>query len=396
MIGTGVLTTSGFTVFYTQSNQLMLWLWVIGGVVAICGALTIAELAAALPRSGGDYVFLYEAYGPLVAFLSGWVSFLIGFGAPIAAISFAAATYLTAPFVVQLGSPGLARLVIASLAIVLMACVHNVGTSRSIQVQGGTTLIKLAVLMLLAVCGIAAGRDNFDNLNDRPPITFGVAQSMAFSLVFIAYSYTGWNGAAYLAGEIKDPGKQLPRAIILGTVLVILIYLALNLMFALASPAAQLIARVPVVDGEPQVSVLAPIAEISATNLFGKSASSIVSVAIGLTMMASLSAYVLTGPRVAFAMARAGHFPDYVGRLSRQGTPSRAIVLQCGLGTRSALDQLVRVDRHLRGRRPVDVHDAERRRRLRPAMEAARLAPAVPHARLPGRPRHLPGRDGAS
>src|ERR671916_478732 len=150
MIGTGVLTTSGFTVFFVGSNQLMLALWVVGGVVALCGALTIAELSASLPRSGGDYVYLYEAYGPLAAFLSGWVSFLIGFGGPIALSAFAAAKYLLVPFHLDESITPLAQKGVATLAILVFALVHSSGRTGTIRVQGGATILKLGILGLLA------------------------------------------------------------------------------------------------------------------------------------------------------------------------------------------------------------------------------------------------------
>lgn len=328
MVGTGVLTTSGFTVFYTGSNQLMLWLWVLGGLVALCGALSLAELAAALPRTGGDYVFLYEAFGPLVAFLSGWVSFFIGFGAPIAASAFAAAKYFVRPLDPSLADSIVLQQVIATVAIVLMSIVHVSGHHRSIRVQGVTTVVKMAVLGLLAIAGVVAGRGNLSNLADRPPMSGGVLQSMAFSLVFIAYAYTGWNGAAYLAGEIENPQKRLPRAILLGTGLVLALYLVLNLMYALAISSSDLKAMVPIVDGEPKVEVVAPIAEIASRRLFGPRAADVLSIAVGLTMLASLSAFVLTGPRVAYAMARAGQFPGLFGRVAPNGTPALATALQ--------------------------------------------------------------------
>ena len=133
MIGTGVLTTSGFTVYFVGSNQLMLVLWVVGGVLALCGALTLCELSAALPRSGGDYVFLSEAYGPLAAFLSGWVSFLIGFGGPIAASASASAKYLLAPLRLGDGSAAVAQAAVASTAIVALGVIHCRGRGSTIR-----------------------------------------------------------------------------------------------------------------------------------------------------------------------------------------------------------------------------------------------------------------------
>ena len=169
MIGTGVLTTSGFTVYFVGSNQLMLALWVIGGLVALCGALTVAELAASLPRSGGDYVYLYEAYGPLAAFLSGWVSFLIGFGGPIALSAFAAAKYLLVPLHLDESITPLAQKGVATLAILAFALVHSSGRTGTVRVQGGATLLKLGILGLLAVAGLAAGWGRWDHFADRPP-----------------------------------------------------------------------------------------------------------------------------------------------------------------------------------------------------------------------------------
>ncbi|MBX6315202.1 MAG: amino acid permease, partial [Isosphaeraceae bacterium] len=146
MVGTGVLTTSGYTMYLVGSNQLMLVLWVVGGLIAVCGALAQAELSAMLPRSGGDYVFLYEAYGPLAAFLTGWVSFLIGFGGPIAASAFAAAKYLLAPLAIGGTREVIAQQTLASVAIVTLGVVHASGPGRSILAQGGMTVVKLGIL----------------------------------------------------------------------------------------------------------------------------------------------------------------------------------------------------------------------------------------------------------
>ena len=157
MVGVGVLTTSGFTVFFVGSNQWMLVLWAIGGLFAVCGALSQAELSALLPRSGGDYVFLHEAYGPLAAFLSGWVSFLIGFAGPIAVLGDAAATYLLAPLALEGTLGRVAVRGLASLAIVVLAEVHSSGRRWSIYVQGWSTAINLVVLGLFVVAGLAVG-----------------------------------------------------------------------------------------------------------------------------------------------------------------------------------------------------------------------------------------------
>jgi basic amino acid/polyamine antiporter, APA family len=325
MIGTGVLTTSGFTVYAVGSNQLMLALWVVGGLLAVCGALTLCELAAALPHSGGDYVYLREAYGPLAAFLSGWVSFLIGFGAPIAASATASAHYFLAPADLDEATGSLARPAIASVAILGLTGVHSLGRRSTILAQAGMTSLKLVILIGLAVSGLMAGEGEWSHLADRPPLTADLVVAMAASLVYISYAYTGWNTAAYVAGEVADPQTTMPRAIILGTGLVVVIYLALNTAYALALSAADVRA---IVERAGSVEAVAPIAQIMATRLFGAAVAAPLSIALGLTLLASVSAYVVTGPRVAAAMARDGLFPAVAGRSSARGLPIAAMLLQ--------------------------------------------------------------------
>src|SRR5262249_22179432 len=149
MVGVGVLTTSGYTVAAVGSNQLMLGLWLVGGTIALCGALTIAELSAALPASGGEYIYLFEAYGPVVAFLSGWVAFMIGFAAPIAAASFAAASYMLAPFGLRAATDRVVIKGCATLAILAFSVIHTSGGSRAARVHSAVTLLKLGVLAAL-------------------------------------------------------------------------------------------------------------------------------------------------------------------------------------------------------------------------------------------------------
>ena len=325
MVGTGVLTTSGFSMYYLGSNQLMLVLWVVGGVLAVCGALTLCELTAMMPRSGGDYVYLLESYGPVVAFLSGWVSFLIGFGGPIAATSSASANYLLVPFGLPVGTEAILRPTLASLLILTLAVFHCFGRDSSIWTQGMMTLVKLAILVSLALAGIALGWGRWESLAERPPITLGVVKTMALSLVFVTYAYTGWNAASYLAGEVDQPQRTMPRAILFGTALVTALYLLLNLAYALAIPPS-VIQRL-VIDPK-HVEVVAPIAKIAAEQLVGARIANPLSIAIGLTLMASVSAYVLTGPRVLMAMASAGQFPSWAGRVSGRGAPILATVVQ--------------------------------------------------------------------
>jgi APA family basic amino acid/polyamine antiporter len=329
MVGTGVLTTSGFTVYDVGSNQLMLGLWVVGGVVAACGALSLCELTAAMPRTGGDYVYLQEAYGPLVAFLSGWVSFLIGFAAPSASAAFGSAKYLTAPLGLNPSSAETVQRALATALVLLFVGIHVSGRRQTASVQGWITAAKLVLLGLFVVAGLAVGWPNYAHLADRPPLAETPIVPMMFSLVYIAYAYIGWNAASYLAGEFVDAQRQLPRAILIGTLGVVVLYLGLNVVYALALSAADVKAIVDDPGNPSGKGAIAPIAELAARRLFGLRWSAPLSVAVGLMLLSSLSAYVLTGPRVIYAMAVARQFPAVAGKLTaRAGTPGVASLMQ--------------------------------------------------------------------
>lgn len=329
MVGVGVLTTSGYTVALVKSNQWMLALWVLGGVTALSGALTLAELSAAIPKTGGDYVYLYEAYGPLPAFLSGWVSFLIGFSAPSASAGFAAAKYALAPFLPPGPTTVFWERTLATAAIVAFALIHVSGRKRTANVQGWITALKLAVLGVVVLAGLSIGWPNCANLADRTPLTGDSAMTMMASMVYVSYAYIGWNAASYMAGEVRNPQRTLPRAILLGTGGVLVLYVLLNVVYALALRPADIAAIVADPANHEGLDAVAPIAQIAAKRLFGPSWSTPLSVAIGAMLLSTLSAYVLIGPRVIFAMAQAGQFPRIAARLTRRAeTPAIATVFQ--------------------------------------------------------------------
>ncbi|MGP0068989.1 MAG: APC family permease [Isosphaeraceae bacterium] len=325
MVGTGVLTTSGFTVASVGSNMWMLLLWVLGGITAVCGALTLAELSASMPRTGGDYIYLHEAYGPLPAFLSGWVSFVIGFAAPSAASAFGMAKYLLAPFPIPAERVMLWQRGLGTAAILIFAVIHVSGRRQTSTVQTWITAIKIALLVAFAVAGLVVGWPHTANLMDPKPLDGKLTLTLLSSLIYIYYAYTGWNAAAYMAGEVREPQKLLPRAVLLGTGGVLLLYLALNVVYALALSADDVGAIVK----ERGFEAVAPIAQIAAERLFGSRWSDPLSIAIGLMLLSSLSAYLLIGPRVLFAMAQAGQFPSVAARLTpRANTPAIATLFQ--------------------------------------------------------------------
>ncbi len=327
MVGVGILTTSGYTVLGTGSNFAMIMLWALGGVVALCGALTIAELAAALPKSGGDYVYLHEAFGPLPAFLSGWVSFLLGFAGPIAVASLTASEYFLKAAGAATGGGVVTPARLATILVLVFGVIHTRPRSGTVRVQAAVTMIKLGFLIAFAVGGIVLGAPRYENLLDPPTLEPKLVPTMLLSLVYISYGYTGWNAASYIAGEIRDPGRRLPRAILIGTGLVTALYLALNTAYALALSAAD-IAKIA---QRPGPDPLASFARDAAEVLFGTRVAGIFGVMIGLILLSTVSAYVLTGPRVLHAMAVAGHFPRFAARLSKRSkTPALATWLQVG------------------------------------------------------------------
>jgi APA family basic amino acid/polyamine antiporter len=327
MIGTGIFTITGFMARDVPHPLLILGLWLIGGLIALCGALSVGELGAMLPYAGGEYVYLKRGYGPLWGYLAGWISFCVGFSAPIAAAGIAVSEY-TAYFLPALSplktvtlhlGPAAFKLswgqVVAVGVIFAFGGIHYFGLKSSRMVQVGITALKITLLFLFVLAGIYVGRGHWGNL------TIGVVGElsparMGVSLIFVMYAYSGWNAATYIAGEIKNPGRNLPRALILGTVTVILLYLGFNLFYLLALPLENL-AGVVRVGSE------------SALALFGPGITGIMTVIFIISLLACVSAMVFVGPRVYYAMAKDNLFFGTFRRVHPKfATPDRAILLQ--------------------------------------------------------------------
>jgi APA family basic amino acid/polyamine antiporter len=292
-------------------------LWVIGGIVALAGALCYAELGAAFPQAGGDYVYLREAYGPLAGFLSGWASLTIGFGAAIAASSASFAAYFLR--VVPLAQEN--SLIAKGLSLLLLwtlTLVHAQGIIVGGTAQRLLTTTKVAAIMAFLVGGLAIGRGSWTHLTMATTDTAPTAGAIAVALVFIGYTYLGWNVAGYIAAEIAEPSRTLPRVIIGGTMLVAVLYLSLNLMYLFALPVA-IMAQPPVL----------PVAERAATALWGAASGRFVAAVLCASIAGAVSAMVWAGPRVYWAMARDGVFASWFSTVHpRTGAPGRAIVLQ--------------------------------------------------------------------
>ena len=314
-VGIGIFTTTGFLARDLGDPFWILALWGVGGALALAGALSYAELGSAMPRVGGEYVYLREAFGRPLAFLSGWTSFTIGFGAAIAAASIGFAEYLATLLPASLAQT--APTLPAIALVWILTGIHLLGVEGGGRFQRLITIVKIGGVLLLLVAAFASGGGSWEHLSAaRVEVEprLGVA---AVGLIFVLYSFAGWNAAAYIAGEIRHPERNLPRALIAGTVFVALFYLAINLFYFYALPASVLAA-------EPVL----PIAEKAAAALLGPRASSIVAALLCLSIAGAASSMIWAGPRVTWAMAQDGVVPRALGARSGAGAPTAAILLQ--------------------------------------------------------------------
>jgi APA family basic amino acid/polyamine antiporter len=318
MVGAGILVSPGYMMAFLDNYTAIFGLWILGGLLALCGALCVAELAAALPRAGGEYVYILEAYGPMPAFLSGWTSFFLGFSAPLAVVSYISALYLLTPFGLVANQTDRLVQVTAAAIIVAITVPNLIGHRQSAWTQNLTTILKLGLFVAIVVLAFLFGEGKWANIVQGQSIRQVELGTAATQLFYVMFAYSGWNAAGYVAGEVKNPGTVLPRSLLLGTALVIVLYLALNLVFAYAVP----IKDVGFTNAEQ-------VPQLAVENLFGTRASGIFSVAVGLTFLATVSAFIITGARICYAMAGDGLFPSVAGRLSKRGqVPVYAMIAQ--------------------------------------------------------------------
>ena len=327
VVGAGIFLTPGLVAGMVPGPLSFLGLWLLGGILALLGALSYAELAARRPRAGGEYVYLREGFGPLAGFLSGWTSFVAGFSGAIAAAAVGFAEYLgrllpaaanAQPMLeLSLGfwTLGLSpRSMVALLVIALFTLVHLSGLGAGRVVQNLLAMLNVLTIALLVAVGFGVGA------GDGPE---GVALEAAPSeghwlvaLILVMFTYSGWNAAAYVAGEIRDPRRKLPRALGVGTGVVIALYLLLNLLYLHALGSAGLAGTVAVGDAAAEV-------------LFGPIGTAVFTPLVLLALASSISAMVVTGPRVYYAMARDGCLPRAFGAVAPgRGVPVLALVAQ--------------------------------------------------------------------
>ena len=324
MIGAGIFTTSGLLIKEIGHPILLMVLWVAGGLIALCGALCYGVLASAMPRAGGEYVFLSRLFHPIFGFLSGWVSFLVGFSAPIAASAIGVSEYLARSFpqIVDTGHSSLSEwMVKKSIAIAIVitfTLLHSLGIELSAKVQNGLTILKVGIILSLLILGFTLGSGDFGRFSSGKTFEFDFAgwKTICLSLMWIMFAYSGWNAAAYIGSEVKNPQRNLPLSLILGTGLVTLLYLALNALFIFSIPLQEM-------------SGVISVGGLAAGKLFGLVAEKVVSLIIAFALFSSLSAFIILGPRVYYAMARDGYFLRWAAEVHpRFLVPVKSIFIQ--------------------------------------------------------------------
>jgi APA family basic amino acid/polyamine antiporter len=310
MVGTGVFTTTGFLVRDIRSLPAVLVAWLVGGVFALCGALSYAELVAALPRNGGEYQLLGRVFHPAAGFVAGWISLVVGFSAPIAASALACGSYAQAVV------PQLEATLVALLLVVGFSVLHAVHVTLGGGVQNVFAAAKVLLITVFIVAGLMVRFPGHLVADGAPPLLGSMlTPAFAVGLIFISFSYSGWNGAAYLAGEVRDPARTLPMALIGGTALVTLLYLGLNAVFLAAAPAAEL-------EGVVEVG------HVAALRIFGADTGALFSAGIALLLVSSVSAMIMAGPRVYQAMGEDHPRLRLLASRTRHGGPAAAVALQ--------------------------------------------------------------------
>ena len=314
MIGTGVFTSLGFQLLEIQSGFVILALWFVGGVTALCGAMTYAELGAALPRSGGEYNFLSRTYHPWVGFVSGWTSATIGFAAPTALAAITFGTYLASVF------PALSPRWLALSLIGALTAAHAMNRRASGGTQQAFTYLKLVLIAAFCVLGWTLVETPQDIRFLPAPGDGALIASGAFAvaLIYVNYAYTGWNAATYVIDELERPRETLSRVLLLGTGTVMGLYLLLNFTFLHAAPIEALAGKLEV-------------GYVAARFIFGDAGASIMGVVLALLLISTVSAMTLAGPRVLQVIGQDFHALRLLAHTNRNGVPLTAIVLQSGL-----------------------------------------------------------------
>jgi APA family basic amino acid/polyamine antiporter len=337
MIGTGVFTSLGFQLLSLETGFAILALWLVGGIAALCGALSYGELSGAMPRSGGEYYLLSRVYHPIVGFLSGWVSVVVGFSAPIAAAAMAMGQYLARVLVgtgvITADSQALTVTVVALTGVTAVSIVHLFEVKVVSRFQVAFTTLKVSLILLLIVSGFAlATAQPVSFLPTRAALGSVFTPAFAVSLVYVMFAYSGWNAAIYVAGDVKQPGRFLPLSLVFGTLIVILLYVPLNAVFLYSAPVEQL-------KGQLDVGYIA------ANHIFGSTGGVAMGLLISIGLVSAISSMVWAGPRVTQAMGEDVRILRVLSRKNANGVPHVSLAFQyllvAGLILTSTFDAIV-------------------------------------------------------
>lgn len=317
MIGTGIFTSLGFQVISLKSGFALLLLWLLGGISALTGALAYSELGTSMPRSGGEYHFLSKIYHPALGFIAGWVSFIIGFAAPTAAASIALGAYFNAALNLNVSilSFGLDK-IIAIGVIILISILHSSDKAAGALFQNIFTALKVITLLALIILGLLSGiNQTLDFSITRESLHEIGSPAFVISLFFVSYSYSGWNAAAYIAGEIKNPDKNIPRSLLIGTTIVTLLYVFTTYVFLKVIPISDMTGKIE-------------IGYIFGNQIFGEHTSMIMGLIFSLLLLSTISSMIITGPRVTNVMGEDYGILKWFAKRSSKDIPVRAIAIQ--------------------------------------------------------------------
>ena len=310
IIGTGIFTSLGFQLADIQSGFPLLMLWIIGGITALCGALCYGELSAALPRSGGEYHFLSQIYHPALGFMAGFVSATVGFAAPIALAAMAFGKYFVGVF--DVGSPVVLSFVV--VWVVTLFHLHNLKIGSAFQ--NVWTIVKLLLIGALITAGFLVEPKQEITFLPQASDTISIfGGAFAVALVYVMYSYSGWNASSYIIGEVKKPEKNVPRSLLAGTLIVIAAYVFLNAIFLATTPQEEM-------RGQLEVGLIA------GKHIFGASGGRVAGAVICLGLVSAISSMTWIGPRVSMSMGEDHWLLRLLGRKNPHGVPRNAIVLQ--------------------------------------------------------------------
>ncbi|WP_419869493.1 APC family permease [Chryseobacterium sp. CT-SW4] len=307
MIGTGVFTTLGFQLMDITNTYSIILLWVIGGILALFGTFCYAELGIYFKGNGGDYIYLSKTYHPMLGYLVSWVSLIIGFSSPVALAALAMSKYLSG-FNYDFGN-GFAILVIFLVSISL-----SFSLKVSSRFHNSFTLVKILFIIILIIAGVGLSEPQIGNsLNyDTSWKNEIMMPAFATSLVFVTYSYTGWNSASYIAGEIRNVKQNLPKALIIGTVFVTVAYVLINYIMLKHAPLNQLVGKEDV------------MAEVG-KNMLGNSSGKLINIFIALQLVATISGYLWVGSRLTQAFAKENYLWKFLSVNNKRNIPVRAI-----------------------------------------------------------------------